>query len=71
MLGDYSFYECDKLKMVISRQKTQTEAAEGAMRGVCSGEAMLPEALKTVGYSVFDYCPEIKQIWVENDSNVF
>lgn len=56
--------------MIISRQKTQTEAADGALREVRSGEVVLPEALETVGCLVFDGYPEIKQIWVGNDSKV-
>ena len=70
VLGDNTFYDCYHLKMIISRQKTQTRAANGALREVRSGEAMLPEALETVGYSVLNGCPEIKQIWVGNDSKV-
>lgn len=36
-----------------------------------SGEVVLPEALETVDCLVFNGCPEIKQIWVGNDSEVF
>ena len=44
------------------------EKEDGGEWKVCHGEVMLPDVLEKVGSYVFDGCPEIKTIWLGNNS---
>ena len=46
----------------------ETETADSGKWEVGPGEAVLPDALEKVGDGVFGNCPEIKAIWVGNNS---